>query len=306
MAAVSALSVSVAAFPSGVFAGVGTTAAQFLKLSPTARGAAMADAQGASADDVFAIYSNPAGLAAMEKAQLGASYITYFTDVNYGFVGYADPDKSIGAVGIGLTYLVINKIERYSINEVKGDDFTAGDMALSFAWARRDAIPAVLENTSVGAALRLISSEMDQTAGYTASVDIGAIHRPVSDVAVAIAVQNISPGLKFREVTDNLPLNIKVAGAYDVTEDARLGLEINQYIIDAKSYAAVGGEYWLSGRRLALRLGYKYGYDTASLGSLVGITGGLGFRVWGAGLDYAFVPFGDLGDTHRVTFSAKF
>lgn len=36
--------------------------------------------------------------------------------------------------------------------------------------------------------------------------------------------------------------------------------------------------------------------------STVGMAGGIGFRLYGMGLDYTFAPFGQLGDTHRVTF----
>lgn len=70
-------------------------------------------------------------------------------------------------------------------------------------------------------------------------------------------------------------------------------------------YASLGCEYWLL-NMVGLRAGYKYGYHTDSLGNIVGITGGLSLRAFNFQLDYAFVPFGELGDTHRFSLSAKF
>jgi hypothetical protein len=57
---------------------------------------------------------------------------------------------------------------------------------------------------------------------------------------------------------------------------------------------------------MTLRAGYRFGYDTASLGGTVGLSAGFGFKIWDVDMDYAFVPFGELGDTHRVSFIGKF
>ncbi|RMH54416.1 MAG: hypothetical protein D6679_13790, partial [Candidatus Hydrogenedentota bacterium] len=55
-----------------------------------------------------------------------------------------------------------------------------------------------------------------------------------------------------------------------------------------------GGEYWV-GKVLALRLGY----DGSVTGVDNGLTGGLGIRWEEFSLDYAFMPFGEIGENHR-------
>jgi len=50
----------------------------------------------------------------------------------------------------------------------------------------------------------------------------------------------------------------------------------------------------------------RVGGNTRTLGDLDGFTGvtfGLGFGLKGVGLDYAFVPTGDLGTSHRISLS---
>jgi hypothetical protein len=65
----------------------------------------------------------------------------------------------------------------------------------------------------------------------------------------------------------------------------------------------VGLEYWVS-KNFALRAGY----DTANISdieSFTGVSAGMGFKVAGIGLNYAWMPYGILGDTHRISLGFK-
>ncbi|OGS17573.1 MAG: hypothetical protein A2219_01335 [Elusimicrobia bacterium RIFOXYA2_FULL_50_26] len=290
---------------STLFAAAGTTGAQFLKINPSARAAGMAGAFSAVADDVFAIYANPAGLSQLKKAEIAATYISYFADVKYGFIGYASQVRDIGVFGFGYTYLLVDQIEKRDVDETKLGDFNAKDTSITVAYGRNDAIPSVMEGVSVGGSLKVISSEIDQTIAYTGALDLAAMFSPAEKFKATLAIQNISAGIKFKEVTDKLPLNVKLGAAYEASPNLTVAADIDEYLFDNKFYGSVGGEY-LPVEKLALRAGYRIGYDTASLGQTVGLSIGFGVRIWSAGLDYAFVPFGDLGDTHRVSFLAKF
>jgi len=285
--------------------GVGTTGAQFLKIGPSARALGMAGSFGAVADDVYAIHFNPSGLVQLSKEEVSMTYLRYFEDVNYGFVGYAKPsDKEV--LGFGLTYLIVDKIEARTLDTSSPDRlFNAKDIALTFAYAKKDVFSKSLPNLNLGGNARLITSEIDSKVAYTMSVDIGAYYVPLDKLSLAMVLQNISWGIKYVDETDMLPLNLKLASAYKVLENLVLASDIDAYLIDTKFYASLGVEYSPI-KYLILRAGYRYGYDTASLGSLVGLGAGLGFRIWNVGLDYSFVPFGDLGDTHRISLGIKF
>ena len=287
-----------------LYAGVGTTGAQFLKIGPSARALGMAGAFGAVADDLYALHFNPSGLAQMSQEEASATYLRYFADINYGFIGYARPTK-IGAVGFGFTYLIIDDIEKRDVDETLLGKFNAKDQAITFAYAKKNPFPQLLDGLDLGGNIRYIQSEIDQTLAYTASLDLSAMYSPAEKIKTSLAVQNISWGIKFKEETDQLPLNLKVAGAWSPIDELTIACDLDEYLIDSKFYASLGAEYWPI-KQLAIRAGYKYGYDTESLGSLVGLGAGLGFRLWNLGLDYAFVPFGELGDTHRITFLIKF
>ena len=57
----------------------------------------------------------------------------------------------------------------------------------------------------------------------------------------------------------------------------------------------------------AIRAGYKHNSAiNNTLGALSGLTCGAGFKLGIMGIDYALVPYGDLGYTHRISLVAKF
>ncbi|MBN1383819.1 MAG: PorV/PorQ family protein [Elusimicrobia bacterium] len=285
--------------------GLGTTGCQFLKIGMGARPLAMAGAFSAVADDVNSIYYSPASLTRTEKTEVSATYLKYFEDVNAGFIGYTGRAAEKHYLGIGLTYLNITNIQGYDVNETPLGDFGAQDTALFLNYARKDLAESVLENLSIGGGLKIINQKIEAEKAFTVAVDLSAYYPADEKLSFAFNIQNISYGVKFVDETDPLPLNIKFGAAYGAMENLTIACDLDEYVVDNKLYASVGAEYWIK-EVLALRSGYRIGYDTDSLGGIVGLGAGAGFRVWGFTLDYAFVPFGDLGDTHRVSFGAKF
>lgn len=290
---------------STAFAGPGTTACQFLKINPSAGASGMAGVSTALEEAPFALYANPAGLARLDTQAFGATYLRYFADINYGFLSYAAPLKKAGAIGFSYTYLMVGDIEKRDADETRQGTFSAQDTALTASYARENAAPSVLEGLDLGASVKIISSRIDQTVATSAACDVGASYRPVDNVTAALAVQNIGYGIRFREETDPLPLCLKAGVAWRVNPKLTFASDIDEYLIDNKAYAALGAQYQPV-PQLTLRAGYRFGYHTESLGSQAGLGIGFGVCIWSAGLDYAFVPFGDLGDTHRVSFLIHF
>ena len=283
----------------------GTAGAQFLKIGMGARPLAMAGAFSAVSDDVNSIYYSPASLTRSGQKEVSATYLKYFEDVNAGFIGYTGLCSEKHYVGAGVTYLQVTDIEERDFDETKLGDFGATDMALFLDYARKDIANKILENLAVGGGLKFINQTIDDEKAFTVALDLSAYYPADEKLSFAFNIQNISYGVKFIDETDPLPLNIKVGAAYKAIKDLTVAVDLDEYIVDNKLYASVGAEYWIK-NVLALRSGYRFGYDTSSLGGIVGLGVGAGVKIWGVVLDYAFVPFGDLGDTHRVSFGAKF
>ena len=93
-------------------------------------------------------------------------------------------------------------------------------------------------------------------------------------------------------------------GIQKVRKDLNFNIDIVKPEKEEISYHT-GMEWWLK-NILVVRGGYKYDSAMATLGPLAGLTAGAGFKINIFDIDYAFVPYGDLGLTHRISLLAKF
>lgn len=69
---------------------------------------------------------------------------------------------------------------------------------------------------------------------------------------------------------------------------------------DNDVYWCLGAEWWMQDT-IALRAGYKTNQDIGP-----GWSAGLGFKFQRICLDYAYAPYGDLGNTHRISLGMNF
>jgi long-subunit fatty acid transport protein len=298
------------ALPAGAYAsGAGTTAAPFLKAAMSPRAVAMAGAFSALADDSGAVFVNPAGLAQFDAQEASLDFSTYLQDAKMGNLSYAGMAGG-NRFGLGATFMTVGGLEKRGLNDAVGavpesGDFSSSDMALTLAYAKADFLPDDLPKLDGGFAVKFIRSAIDDKTAFAAAVDAGLIYHATGKLNLALALQNLGTRMKFDEESDPLPLNLRAGALYKVSPALNVTAEVNEYLQDEKFYPSVGAEYWFR-KAFALRGGYKFGYDTANLGSEVGLSLGFGVKVSGLGVDYAFLPFGDLGNIHRFGFWLQF
>lgn len=278
----------------------GTTGAQFLKIGCGARAIGMGEAYSAVADEVSAIYWNPAGLAQIGSRQVSAMHTMWLESINYDFLAYAQPLME-GSIGVSLNYLSMSKMDKLDENGVKDGTFSPYDGALNVAYAQK------VGSITGGVNLKVIRQELDGDSATGFAVDLGTLHQLSDKLQAAVVVQNIGPEIKFIEESDPLPMSIRLGISARLVSKLVLALD-GVAPIDNEPNLHVGCEYTLDAIRdfpIACRIGYKT--TTASdLDALSGLSGGLGFYLRGLDIDYAWVPYGDLGDTHRISLGMKF
>ena len=120
------------------------------------------------------------------------------------------------------------------------------------------------------------------------------------------ALQNVGTKLKYVSDEESLPMNIKVGSAYAVKKNWLAVLDIN-YPSDGQLYCGLGTEYCKKVND-KISVAGRVGYNTRNkdTGGLNGLTVGMGMKYKGYSFDYAFVPYGDLGNTNRISFSILF
>ncbi len=269
--------------------GAGTTGANFLKIGVGARAAALGDAFTVIVDDSTSLYWNPAGLAKMEKRQLSATYNMWFAGINQGYLGMGFPLSRRGVIAGGVNYVDMGDFDgRDEFGNPTGT-FTASALNYQLGYANR-----VREKLTWGISAGLVQDTIADDIKSTYAVNFGLIFKSSESLSLGLAVQNIGGQLG----SDPLPFVAKVGMAY-TWKSLLLVLDIASPT-DNDLYYCAGIEWWIMDG-IALRAGYKTNQDIGQ-----GLTAGLGFDKGKIRFDYAYVPYGALGNTHRVLLGMSF
>ncbi|MFH0774115.1 MAG: PorV/PorQ family protein [bacterium] len=280
----------ISSIEAGIHKEAGITGAQFLEIAIGARPCSMGGAFCAIADDASAIYWNPAGLGQITEKEFYLMHTEWFQDINCEFIGFVQPlEEELGAIGLGIFLLGIDDLKGYDSSGNPTIEFGAVDrfIALSFAQHR--------DKLLIGVGVKFLHQEIAHKKADSTAFDIGILYKAYPCLTFGGVLQNIGKGMKFDSIEGELPLKAVFGTGYRVNPRLLLSVDINKSI-DDHIRLNTGLEYQPL-KPLFLRFGYN---------QLAGITGGMGFSRNGVFLDYAFVPYGELGNTQRVSLRFKF
>jgi long-subunit fatty acid transport protein len=279
----------------------GTRAMTFLKIGVGAKAIGMGESQAAEANDLYASYWNPAGLAKVQRPQLGLMHNEWFADINHEFLGFVQPIGNAGVVGGSLIYLSFGELQGRDTDGKPTGTFRPYDLALILSYARQFS-----SALAFGANAKWIREQIDDQNTQVVAFDLGGLYTvPDSSLAFGFNLQHLGTKAKFVEESFNLPFNIKVGAAYKLLEDTfTLVADLNRPS-DNDPTIGFGAAFTVS-EMLHLRTGYKYRVGGNDLGVASGITSGVGLTLEGFQIDYAFVSFGKLGPVHRFSLISKF
>jgi hypothetical protein len=273
--------------------------AAFLNLGVGARYVAMGGAGTALSDDANALYWNAAGLAGA-KREFTVSDMELQQGTRLDFASFAQPTKH-GTFAVGGAYLSQSAIEGRDLNGRPTGSFSASDADLALAYGLGT------ELADVGAAVKFVQSHIGSAQATTVAADLGA-QRRFGNVVLGAALRNLGPGMKFDSETNDLPTRLAVGAAYKFEKGHALTAELTDAPRAGGADFGFGGEYQAM-KNVFLRAGYTTQTAIAggsSFDAARGLTLGVGFRADRWTIDYAAVPMGELGSTHRFTLGARF
>lgn len=283
----------------------GTTGAEFLKFGQGARAVGMGESHVAVADDPYAAYWNPAGLAGLLYPEVSVNYNRALQGIDQQYLSFAYPLEAGSVLDVNLTRLGMSSLQGYDAQGTKTRNVGASDYALGAAYGRtlaRDRRGRALLNAGIN--VKGIREELDRASASTYAADVGLLvyalrgrgAGPDPGLRLGLAARNLGPGLRYD--VDNAPLPAAYTGglawrAYPRGDSLTVSADA---VVprDDDPYGAIGLEV-TAFRVLALRMGYRLGEDIGQ-----GFRAGVGFRLKVVELDYAFAGFGDLGQMHRV------
>ena len=281
----------------------GTSGAQFLKIGPGARPAGMGEAFTGVADDIHSIYWNPAGLGMLKVPELTGMHMQYFQSIQYEFAAFAYPTSNLGTMAFAVTNLHTDDIDRRTEDtDAAIGQFGSSDSAYWLGYGKE-----LNSRLSLGANLKWIHQTLDSVVSNAYAGDGGILYNTDwHEVRLGATVQNLGSKVKFVNESDPLPLTYRFGGSAPLL--SRHLLVSSDLIIprDHQVGMAFGTEYK---GRISKDFGYamRAGYRTDSdVDGFSGISIGSGLDVGRAAFDFAWVPFGELGNAYRFGLHLKF
>jgi len=261
----------------------------------------MGEAYSAVADEASALYWNPAGLAQISGGSLIVMHAPYIDSSFYDYGACAQNLGSWGVFALGAQFLSYGSIPQTDQFGADAGSFNPTDMAISLGYAH------ALGRGSVGFSGKFIQSTI-LTSAQTEAMDFGFLSPGFWDnkLKLALVATNIGGQIKFEQEGADLPKTVKVGGRLKLFRSFILSFDgvVPNY---NDPYVALGTEYGLP-LSPGTQVAFRAGYNTRTLNDLDGLTSvslGMGLILSRMSIDYAFLPLGSLGYTHRISLSCR-
>jgi hypothetical protein len=311
---------------------VGTTSMQFLKVMPSARGAALGDAYSVWASGAEAAFWNPAGVASTVNQEITSTYTMWLLDTKLGALSLAANLGDLGALALTAQYVDYGTMEEaiWASPYIKNDPYPGltGRQFRPFAfvggltYARnltarfsaglsvKYAYESLYDGSTAVAMVRQGVYEEVNTWGRGFVFDFGMRYDTgFRSVQLALAVQNFGPEIAYAQESTPLPMQFRWGIAADLVgpnaligtmDGGRLGVAFDLFQPNDYAQQMHAGLEVEFRDAVALRAGYKFNYDSE------GFTAGGGVRHSFGGIrisfDYSYGSIGYyLGDVHRIS-----
>jgi hypothetical protein len=237
----------------------GTTAAEFLLLPATARGAALGGSFAALTTDVSSIYFNPAGLSQMSRPSVIASSMTYVADTKYNYVAFGLPNSG-GSKAFGLSFASFGFSDApvYTVEDpqgTSGEVYSVSQTVMGLTYSQQFS-----DRFSAGLTGKFINDRLGDVVGHAFAVDFGAsFHANVGGrpVRAAFVIQNLGTTLSH----DGQALAVTVRRAAPLDQ---------QEVAQENAAASLQSKDWGLPVTFRVALSYDLFATTASRFSLLG------------------------------------
>jgi hypothetical protein len=260
-------------------------------------------------NDIQGLVYNPASIATMIASQLSFQHLSYVDSVNQeGFAfGHAGRDEEM-SWGLSTNYLSVGDITRtVATGQSTGDGFTESgsfstyDIALGLS-----AAGPVAEDLKAGGTVKFLHESLADASSSAGAIDAGVLYRLSDEHSwnIAASVLNVGVASKFADAAVKLPTTLRAGISGQPFAQWLLSTDYVKRV-DTSGEFDIGAE--VTPRRfISMRAGYRYALTSPDLGGLSNFSAGLGLRYKQMSFDYAFIPLGDLGITHRITVNYHF
>jgi hypothetical protein len=312
---------------------IAQTGFQFLTVGTDARATSLGEAYTTVEGSSNSLFYNPAGLARLNSfVDISLNRMEWIGDINYlsGTIGFNLEDGKYGVMGISFSYIDYGEFQFTRVANVdKGyvdiDGFSQPySFSVGLGYAKE-----LSDKFSVGGQVKYVKQHLGdsylpvevfdtlgKSAGWAISedniknyalgvlaFDFGTLYKTgYKSLTFGMSVRNFAQELTYEKEGFQLPLVFRIGISMDLM-DFYEELKDNHKLLfrlDAAhprshpEYIAVGAEYIFM-NMVSLRAGYVTGQD------LYDFTAGFGVKQFGVELNYAYTPYIEFSDVHRLS-----
>lgn len=312
---------------------VGTTAAQFLKIGAGVRSAGMGGAFVAVANDVTALYWNPAGIATISGGgEATFNHAEWLAGTSYDFAGITLNAGNFGTLGLSVISFRVpeDDVRDYAFPEGTGERFDMSSIALAVSYGRM-----LTDRFAIGFTGKFVQESLWNESAHGVAFDLGTHYvTPFKNLRIGAAITNFGTKMQLegRDLYFNydplaesgtvgevpalyrlgkyeLPLTLRLGLAYDVLNQENLTVTLASDAVhpnDNSEYVNSGMEINLR-NQVYLRGGYKAAFLNNSEQSFT-FGGGLRYDAVGTNLklDFGYADFGRLENVQFMSFTVRF
>jgi hypothetical protein len=290
-------------FPVFCFSQTVTSTSGLVTPLTTAGASARADALGAAftgvADDPSALFFNSAGLAGLDHAQISLNHNSYLVGSFEETLLAGIPAGDWGGFAGAVQYVFWGNLDERDNFGVPLGTSADSDVALSLGWGREFSKGFSLGVAFHGTQQKIVDSLYDSFSG-----DLGALWVPANGWRLGLAYT----GLGTPVAGQNLATDLK--GGF--SHLFRLN-KVNSLLTACSGYYEPGGVSRLQGgveagfqKSYFLRVGYQLPLSDNQITGFSNFSAGAGIRLGRVTLDYAYLPYGNLGASQRISVAFDF
>lgn len=235
----------------------------------------------------------------------------YFNNANSVFIGFQKNNVESSRTDLAYIFRKGYKVSGFTLSYIDYGNFIAIDnngnitgefspydfiFSYAYGWGRKERF---------GIRIKYIESNLVYEKMRGLCLDSGFSIKGDKSV-LSILVRNIGPSVESDKKYYSLPLEISVGFDYIYSSSIR-GIFDLRFPSDNKTHAILGFEYSLDYKDLTLKL--RGGLDTLNFRELgIGgiVAGGFGVNIGSFGLEYSFIPYSNIDNTHRILLKYNF
>ncbi len=268
-------------------------------LGASARADALGGAFVGLADDPSALFYNGAGLSQLKAASLSINHNSYLGGSFEETLLFGLPAGSLGGFAGALQYVSWGNLDERDANGAYQGTFADSDAAFSVGWGTN-----VASGLSLGVALHGIQQKIVDSLYGGLSGDLGFLW--ILDPGLRLGLAYTGLGTTQAGFSPAQDLHWGLSSFLGLGKNSNLRPLLSGDWEPKGVSRIQGGLEGIIQRDCFLRVGYQAALENNQIGGLTGFTAGAGFRVGQFQLDYAFVPYGDLGTSHRISVGYEF